>query len=181
MEAMLHEYDAVRQESMQAIGNRSQIIAFGLAAIGAIFAATLAVGDEARRRLAPLTLRYAIPLLSVLVVAFLAGETQRMERAGEYLIDLERRISRAVGQPGILNYEHWLETKKRPVDSPTVVVMLAWWLLFIVGAPILSVILSQPAHPQPGHSPRWRQAVIPIVVFTGIILLMWWGYQDRAR
>jgi hypothetical protein len=94
IEIILREYDTVRSESLNTMSNRFQVVAFGLATLGALTAGVFAFGDRAQNpTFVLLSLNYLIPAISILVLFIWLGEVNRMNRAGLYIYYLEQEMN----------------------------------------------------------------------------------------
>lgn len=142
LDIMLKEYETLRQESLDTMNNRSQIVSFGLATIGVIIAAAFSL-DRAERSLSLNTLIFSagIPSLSVLILYIWLGEVERMMRVGDYLRGLEARINAlADRQTALLQWEQWLRTSTKQMRYPYIVVIgLFFGLAF--GAPVVGEVV----------------------------------------
>jgi hypothetical protein len=157
VEVLLREYDTLRRESLDSITHRTQVASFGLAAVGALFAAPfLAPLDSRSTTLLMGILAVGIPLVSVLVLRMWLGEFERMHRAGSYLCWLEHRINSALGDH-LLTWESWLRDGDR-LFYPYISVV-ALFTLIGLGAPMAAVISAE-------ASPWDWLAAIPGMVAT---------------
>lgn len=95
LDAMLAEYETVRQESMAAIGNRMTVMSFTLASFSIILAGLLT--GKAPDVLAGVVALVAVPLLANAALLIWLGEYERSQRAGLHLVSLEKAINDCVG------------------------------------------------------------------------------------
>lgn len=115
---LLKEYETLRQEILTAMGSRNSILSFGLAIIGAIFTASLATQTgETPSLFASLLLELAVPAISAFVLFMWLGEYQRMQRAGKFLVSLEKRINDNVSKE-LLTWETSLRVKQVHMKYP---------------------------------------------------------------
>jgi hypothetical protein len=139
----MKEYETLRQESLDSINNRSQIVSFGLGTIGILAGGVLA-SERASQSIPLLILVFSvgIPTVSVLVLYSWLGEVERMMRAGRFMVDLEARINAEIspGDPA-LTWERWLRTANTQMRYPYIVV-LALFLGIAVGAPFLGLSMA---------------------------------------
>jgi hypothetical protein len=128
VEILLKEYETLRQEVLNTMNNRVSILSFGLATIGAIFAASLAIYATSNNVVLPsLTLSLAVPFICNFVLFMWLGEYQRMQRAGKFLADLEKRINDEVSRQ-LLTWETLLRSQHQHMTYPyntTVMLLLA--------------------------------------------------------
>lgn len=118
IEIMLKEYETLRQEILAAFNNRNSILSFGLAIIGAIFTASIATfTGSTSSLLSSLVLVLAVPTISIFVLLMWLGEYQRMQRAGKFLVDLERRINEEASKE-LLTWETHLRAQRRHMKYP---------------------------------------------------------------
>jgi hypothetical protein len=116
--ALLAEYESLRNESLNAINNRLQLLLLALAAVGALVGGALSIDEPLKRVVAvTLMLSVAVPLMSCLVLVVWAGEAMRMKRVGHYLAsDVEPRINRKIGRL-VVSWEQALYTGALPRDE----------------------------------------------------------------
>lgn len=141
VEAMFKEYETLRQESLDSMNSRNQIVSFGLATIGLLGAAVLSADDKIRStRLILTVFGLGIPVLSVLVLYIWLGEVERMMRVGVYLEGLEERINAQfeADEPP-LGWEAFLRLGRAQMVYPYVVVIGAF-LGFALFGPVLAVM-----------------------------------------
>lgn len=95
VQAMLTEYDLLRQESLAAIGHRLSILSFSFAALAVLTAGLLQRKvDDA---LAGVVALAFVPQFAKASLLVWLGEHARSQRAGRYLVGLERRVNAEVG------------------------------------------------------------------------------------
>lgn len=117
-DVMLKEYETLRQEILTAMGSRNSILSFGLATIGAIFTASLATQTgNTPSLLASLILELGVPAISAFVLFMWLGEYQRMQRAGKFLVGLEKRINESVSSE-LLSWETSLRAERKHMKYP---------------------------------------------------------------
>ena len=141
LELMLKEYETLRQESLDSINNRSQIVSFGLATIGLIVAAIFALDSSLQSTaLVVLVFSVGIPIISVLILYIWLGEVERMMRAGDYLCGLEARINDVEGSgTAPLQWEQWLRSTTKQMKYPYIVVIVLF-LGFAYTAPVVGFV-----------------------------------------
>jgi len=117
---LLKEYETLRHEILAAMNSRNSILSFGLATIGAIFTASLATQtDSTPSLLTSLILELAVPAISIFVLFMWLGEYQRMQRAGKFLVGLEKRINDIASKSkALLTWETSLREKQRHMRYP---------------------------------------------------------------
>jgi predicted MFS family arabinose efflux permease len=157
-EVLLKEYETLRQESLDSINNRSQIVSFGLGTLGILTAGVFA-SDLALKSFPLLVLVFSmgIPTISVLVLYSWLGEVERMMRAGRFMVDLEARINAEIspGNPA-LTWERWLRSESTQMRYPYVVV-LALFLGIAIAAPFVGLAVA--AVPWASH---WWCVALPV-------------------
>ena len=137
VEIILKEYEAIRQEILVAMGNRISILSFGLATIGAVFTASIAVSvTDNYSLLASLMLILAVPCINSFVLFMWMGEYQRMMRAGTFLLDLEGRVNKIAGAD-VLMWERHLRSQRLHMKYPYNTTVM---LLTVMG--IISLVLG---------------------------------------
>lgn len=160
----MKEYETLRQESLDSINNRSQIVSFGLGTVGVLAAGVLA-SERASGSFPLLVLVFSlgIPTISVLVLYSWLGEVERMMRAGRFMVDLEARINAEISAAGpTLTWERWLRSSNTQMRYPYIVV-LALFLGIAVGAPLLGLSVA---------AVSWREYWWCIAVPWGITFLV---------
>ena len=115
---LLKEYETLRQEILAAMSSRNSILSFGLATIGAILTASLATQTgPSPSLLSSLILELAVLAISIFVLFMWLGEYQRMQRAGKFLVGLEKRINE-IASKKLLTWETSLRAKRGHMQYP---------------------------------------------------------------
>jgi hypothetical protein len=118
VEIMLKEYEMIRQEVLASMANRTSILSFGLATIGAIFTASIATYTVSTYALlSSLMLIFAVPAINSFILYMWMGEYKRMQRAGHFLFELEERVNKEV-RGEVLSWEHHLRSKHLHMNYP---------------------------------------------------------------
>lgn len=100
VDAVLHEYDSIREESMQSSQHQNRLLQWGATALAGFY--TFSFGAWTSNLFLTLaTLLFLIPTLSATLFTLWLSEVARMKRAGEYLCVLEHKLSLAIRQPQI--------------------------------------------------------------------------------
>lgn len=174
--ALLAEYDSLRNESLNAINNRLQLLLLALAALGALLGGALSIDEPSKHIFAiTLLLSVAVPLMSCLVLVVWAGEAMRMKRVGHFLaIDVEPRINRKLGRL-VMSWEQALLSGALPRDEFSGASMYVGVVFgcAALAAPIVGLrITGTPLIWNTLGPPLW-QLWLPwsLVGFTGIFLL----------
>ncbi|MCJ7484052.1 MAG: hypothetical protein MUO31_13920 [Thermodesulfovibrionales bacterium] len=142
--AYFQEYTTLRQESLQSMGNRNQIITFGLGSIGLLIAATLSASTDALiAKFIPMVFNIIVPIISILIYIAWFAEFERMVRAGKYIQHLEDAINRTLVHDA-LSWEHDLEKMRMGYAYFSV---FALFLGIAVVSPFLSLIYLQDKDP----------------------------------
>jgi len=145
IEALLAQYTSLREESLQTISNRVQIMLIGLAAIGALVGGSLTINDpKASRLVIYAVFSVAIPIMCIFILLVWAGEAMRSARAGYFLVsDVEARINQKLGR-FVMNWEAFLWTGKIDRDAMWGTSMAAFAVIGIVAlaAPFFGMLLS---------------------------------------
>jgi len=143
-EIILKEYDTIRQEILTSMNNRVSILSFGLAIIGAIFTATIAVSTTSGSSLlSSLMLVFAVPAINSFILFMWLGEYQRMQRAGKFLVSLEDRINK-MASTRLLTWETNLREQRLHMKYPydTTVMLLTVISLISVCLGLVTLPLS---------------------------------------
>ncbi|HEV2863338.1 MAG TPA: hypothetical protein VGX48_20150 [Pyrinomonadaceae bacterium] len=135
IEIALKEYEAIRQEILTSMNNRVSILSFGVAAIGAIFTASIAVFTS-DRVLSGLMLTVAVPAIDSFILFMWLGEYQRMQRAGKFLVVLEGKINE-MASATLLTWETTLRARRSHMNYPYNITAL---LLVVIS--IISIYLG---------------------------------------
>lgn len=94
VDALFKEYDTLRQESLDSMQNRTQIVAFGLGTLAVLAGAVLSLDSGDRSpHLIVAVFSIGLPVISALVLYIWLGEVERMMRAGKHIQQLELRIN----------------------------------------------------------------------------------------
>lgn len=118
MEVLFKEYETLRAEILTAMNSRNSILSFGLAVIGAIFAASIATfKNTSDNLLSSLILIFLVPLINSFVLFIWLGEYQRMQRAGKFISELEQRIN-TEAKSTLLTWETELRKQRLHMSYP---------------------------------------------------------------
>ena len=116
IEILFKEYDTLRSEILGSMTIRNTLLSFGLTGVGAI--ATASIGLHALSPVASGTvLGGVIPALCAAVLSMWLGEYQRTQRAGRFLVDLEKRIN-VLASADLLSWETHLRKDKKHMNYP---------------------------------------------------------------
>ncbi len=118
LNALIVQYTSLREESMQSINNRAQILLLGVTAISALIGGSLTIQDPQSSRILIYSIfSGAIPLVFIFVLFVWAGEAMRAQRVGYFLTaEMEARINRKLGR-FIMNWESALWSGILPRDE----------------------------------------------------------------
>lgn len=114
--AMLAEYNTLRNESLNTIGHRLQIITITFAALSAVIAGLFA--RQIWDILAGVVALLIIPQLSKAAIFIWLGEYSRSMRAGRWIADLEQRINKLIDSKEAIGWELELIKKGRHMGYP---------------------------------------------------------------
>ena len=132
IEIMLKEYETLREEVLAAMSSRNSILSFGLAIIGAIFTASIATHTQIGYSiLASYLLILAVPSVTNCVLFMWLGEYQRSQRAGKFLVGLEKRIN-AKAQEELLTWETLLREQLRHMKYPYVITVMLLTVISVI-------------------------------------------------
>jgi hypothetical protein len=142
IDAMLAEYETLREESLQSIGHRLTVVTFTFAILGVVISGLLTgkVSDAVAGLIAILFL----PQVAKAALWMWLGEYQRSRRAGKAIAELERKINVAVAAEA-LSWESKLwdaeskaqRTKVRHMNYPYAAV-----IVFLLGASYTATALG---------------------------------------
>ena len=140
IEILLKEYETLRQEILTAMGSRNTILSFGLATVGAIFTASIATqfGDSPSP-FSSTILAVVIPIVCVFVLFMWLGEYQRMQRAGRFLVGLEKRINDEAKKE-LLSWESKHEHMKYPYNTTAMLIILLSIASHVIGLITFGII-----------------------------------------
>jgi hypothetical protein len=145
LQALLSQYESLRDESLQTITNRVQILLLGIAAVGALAGGSLTIDDpQTRRNIIYAVFSGAIPLVCIFVLFVWAGEAMRSARVGYFLAaDIEARINQKLGR-FVMSWEAnlWAGSQKR--DEMWGPSMMAFVIVGVIAiaAPWCGIFLS---------------------------------------
>lgn len=143
IEILIKEYETLREEVLTTMQVRNSILSFGLATIGVILTAAIAlVGNSAL--LSGLVLSAIVPSISIFILFMWLGEYQRMQRAGRFLVELEKKINEiAAGE--LLTWETSLRSQRRhmryPYNTTVMMITIISVMSFSIGIIIMNLIL----------------------------------------
>jgi hypothetical protein len=113
VQAMLAEYNSLRQESMSSITNRVTIANFTFGAVAIILAALLA--QPRPTVLIGMVAIVFVPQISKVGLMIWLGEYTRSQRAGKWIAHLEHRISETIAHDRVMAWESTLLGIRREV------------------------------------------------------------------
>lgn len=112
------EYELLREESLQSITHRTQILSYGIGGTTALgTAASIILSTGTRAFAAAALFAGAIPVVVYLTLAIWFGELERMVRAGNYLAAIEGDVNERFDQR-VLYWETWLRESKMQLQFP---------------------------------------------------------------
>lgn len=146
LEALLTQYTSLREESMNTINNRVQVMMLGMAAMGALVAGVLTIDDPVASKLPIFAIfSIAIPLVAIFVLLVWISEAVRCHRVGYFLAaDCEARINAKLGRL-VMTWEASLWAGSLPRDElfgPSMMAMFVVGLLSCL-APFFGLLLTQ--------------------------------------
>ncbi|MEV3858304.1 hypothetical protein AB0J38_28810 [Streptomyces sp. NPDC050095] len=149
VQALLTEYNSLRQESLQSISNRIQIMNFAFTSLAVVMAAILST-SVTPALVVPICLVF-IPVSAKASLLIWLGEYHRSQRAGRGVAAIEARINQHLGEPDLLTWESGLISSRTHMSYPyaaTAAYMLSAGILaHVVGIYFLVDIVS-------GHGTR---------------------------
>lgn len=132
IEIMLKEYEMLREEVLAAMSSRNSILSFGLATIGVLFTASIAIyGASADLILPSLVLISAVPTITISVLFMWLGEYQRKQRVGKFLAGLEARINAEAGKE-LLTWETHLREQLRHMKYPYITTIMLLTVISVI-------------------------------------------------
>lgn len=174
LQALLAEYDSLRQESMNSINNRTQILMLGLTAIAALTAAPLTIDDlSTKPLLVHAIFSAAIPLVCAFILLVWVSEAVRAHRVGYHLAaETEARINALLGRL-VVSWEASLWTGFYPRDEKGGPSMMALVLIGILAglAPAFGLVVL--------GSPMTWATIWPALGPPYLFLLLVAGYVAR--
>ncbi|MDB4874433.1 MAG: hypothetical protein JWM41_879 [Gemmatimonadetes bacterium] len=145
LHALLTEYKSLRQESMNTITHRTQVMMLGLAAVGALAGGAMtSVGISQRPVFVTAVFSGAIPLFAAFVFLAWLSEAVRSHRAGYFLASwLEPRVNALLGKL-TLSFEASLWTRLLPRDELWGPSMMALGIMGLIAlmSPLLGLVMS---------------------------------------
>jgi hypothetical protein len=146
LEIILKEYEMIRQEILASMSNRTSILSFGLATIGAILTASIATFSvSGYSLLAILMLIFAVPAINGFILFMWAGEYQRMLRAGKFLKGLERKVNREFSDE-VLTWETYLSLQRLHMKYPYNTTVLLLLVISLISLSLGLIFLHLPAY-----------------------------------
>lgn len=122
MSALLAEYNSLRQESLQAITNRIQIMNFAFTSLAVVLAALL-TSSVSPAVLIPVSLVF-VPAAAKASLLIWLGEYHRSQRAGRGVAQIERRINALLGADDHVGWESRLISSNTHMGYPYVATSL---------------------------------------------------------
>jgi hypothetical protein len=140
-EAMLREYATLRDEVLQSITHRTQIISFGLGAIATFIAGILVGVDRTDPQVLVAIFSAVVPAASLLLLYVWFTELARMFRASNHLIGVERRINEAI-ETDALTWEKHLADKGGKKRFRFHLLVVGLFVSVSASSPFLGIALS---------------------------------------
>lgn len=173
--AVLTEYNALRQESLETIKNRIQILILGIGVIGAQIVGALSIDDPAGNKLLVISLfSFSIPVTGAYILLLWVSEAIRSHRIGYYLAsECEARVNRLLGSLALL-WEASLWTGMLPRDEFGGPSMIAMSLIGIISgiSPLIGLYLARPA---------WSIKVVMALALPWLVLALALYYTYRLK
>lgn len=118
LSALIAQYESLREESLQTINNRTQILLLGITAIAALIGGSLTIQNpQTSKTIIYAIFSGAIPLISIFILLVWSGEAMRAHRVGYFLAaDMEARINQKLGRFA-MNWESALWSGLMPRDE----------------------------------------------------------------
>ncbi len=168
IEILLKEYESLRQECLSAMTNRTSVLSFGLAVVGAILAALSAtIKEHGNSPLPGLILTLLIPLIANFVLFMWLGEYQRSQRAGKFLAGLEYRINHLAALK-LLSWETTLRNQHRKMHYPYIAAILLLELISF-GSFTAGVFIFNACLPDKSATITWIWFSIMVGLITHIL------------
>ncbi|MFC7310716.1 hypothetical protein ACFQVC_41700 [Streptomyces monticola] len=133
--ALLAEYNSLRQESLQAISNRIQIMNFAFTSLAVVVAAML-TSDLSRGVLIPACLVF-VPAAAKASLLIWLGEYHRSQRAGKGVAVVEQRINTLLGDRDHIGWESGLLSSNTHMGYPYIATAA-----FILSTGVLAEVLG---------------------------------------
>lgn len=164
VQAMLNEYNSLRQESMSSIGHRVTVANFSFGAVAVIVAAFIT--QQKPDWVMGLVTMLLVPQIAKVGLLIWLGEYNRSQRAGKWIAELEQRVSATVSCNRVMAWESTLLGNSIHMTYPYLSVVLlllgVGWTSTIVGAAALAryfgAALLQP----------W--AIVVVVVLVAVVV-----------
>jgi hypothetical protein len=158
LSALLAQYDTLRQESLNAISNRPQVLLVGVAAVGALWSAPITIeNDVLRAQTVPLVYSMIVPLTILLLLVVWIGEAARINRVHRFMAsDVEAKINRKLGRM-VVTWETSLRVGLMPRDEfagPTFIVTAVLTLLSW-SSPLIGLLMTDRTWHWTGWPPIW--------------------------
>ncbi|MBW5423753.1 hypothetical protein GKQ77_19665 [Streptomyces sp. BG9H] len=160
LDARLAEYATLRQESLQAISNRIQVMNFAFTSLSLILAALLA-SDVPRSLLILVSLLF-VPIASKASALVWLGEYHRSQRAGQGVRLLEGRINELLGGGEHLTWEKSLYSQSTHMGYPYIATVLFILSTGVFGEFLGGIYLTQAAE---------EAAVFPPVLCAALVVV----------
>ena len=141
LQAMLAEYAALREESLQAIQHRIMVMNFTFGALSVVIAGL--VGRRVPDLMSGLIALLFVPQMAKAGLLIWLGEYNRSQRAGRWLTRLEAKINDLLESPDAMGWESALASRGThmayPYVATTVIVLGTGYAGSILGAYFLLV------------------------------------------
>ncbi len=177
LSALLSEYNSLRQESLETIKTRIQILTLGIGVSGAQIVGALGIENPTKNKLLVVSLfSFAIPVTAAYILLLWVSEAIRSHRIGYYLAsECEARINRLLGSL-VLSWEAFLWTGMLPRDELWGPSMIAMGLIGLMSlmSPLIGLYLAKPE-----MSVRLIAALVFPYVVLGLAFLYTCSLKNR--
>ena len=172
-EIVIQEYKSIRAEINNSFSSSKRILVIGLAIIAAVFSFGVLeqlndLGSETFGPLQPslaiLSLCLAIPTVLLVMFTMCIGEYLRIQRAGTYMIDFEKRMNRYFGSNNelLLNWSNYLDDKNLNMEYNYKAVMFFLIAIHLLSHAACGIVINY------GASFKWFVVQGGLFIFQGI-------------
>lgn len=177
VQALLAEYNTLRQESSSAISNRTTIANFVFGALAVIIAALVA--QERPTWATAVVSAFFVPQIAKTGLLIWLGEYQRSQRAGRWIADVELKINEVIGLDRAMSWESSLVSKGLHMGYPylaTALLLLgAGWISGGIGLYILFDLMRSAV------PPHVRVVVAVVLAVLIVVFESWYALFFRNK
>jgi hypothetical protein len=118
VKSILKEYEMLRNEIINSMNARNNILAFSYAIIGVMYSLSLTQDNRLTDLSSNLVLIIIVPTIAYFSTSIWIGEYERMQRAGKYIQKLESKLNNLLSNNNAMGWENFLRNEGLHMSYP---------------------------------------------------------------